>query len=128
MIDAQNLFERWAASNDFELDTSGLPDDERRGVDEAKARVLRALESGHAVIDDQDRLVVTPRRGNTNAIVFGEVTGSTLLSMDQRRSDQSIARAFAALASLTREPASRFAAMHQSDLKVMLAALSLFMR
>lgn len=128
---AEGEFARWADSMGLELPDAAklakMNDEDRRSLEEQVARVQRAIELGNLVVDDTGNFVFTPVVGDRTPITFFEPTGASIMAMDQRKAGHVIAKTYAVLADITKQPIQRFAAMANRDRKICEAILSLFL-
>lgn len=121
-------FLRFAEAMGLDVDQKGMDDEDKKSFLVAKNRILGAMRDGGLVIDAEGRVVFTPIVGtNKDPITFYEPTGAALIAMDQKKSGHDMAKGFAFLADMTKEPISRFVAMANRDLKVCQAVLGLFL-
>lgn len=119
-------FYRFVKAMDIDVDPKGMDDDDRKSFETARRRILRAIELGRLVIDEQGQPLYTPTDG-TERITFYEPTGASLMAMDQKKRDHNVSKMFATMSDLTRRPITAFSSMKNRDLKVCLAITNLFL-
>ena len=124
---AESEFARFIEAMELDVDPKGWTDDDKQSFDEAKRKIVGAMELGLLVVDEEGRPVYTPRVGNTSAITFYEPTGADLMAMDQAKKGASVSATWKVLAAMTKTDATRFSKMANRDLKVCQAVLALFL-
>lgn len=121
-VDAESAeleFERFADLQDLDLDTSVMDDEDKKSFDDAKRKVILAIQKGALIFDDDGLPVFTPIRSEDKTpIKFREPSGSTVTAMDRRKKGEDMAKTIAALAQLTQEVPQRYNNMSLRDLKV----------
>jgi len=120
-------FTRFVEAMGLDVDQSGMDDDDKKSFVAAKRRLIGAMATGNLIIDDQGRATYQPAVGDTNPITFYSPTGATLMAMDQKKSGHDVAKMFAFMSDMTKEPTTRFAAMDNRDLKICQAITVLFL-
>jgi hypothetical protein len=125
---AENEFERWAEAMDLDLDFDGMDENERRDTESDRRLVIRAIQNGSVIIDEEGALLYTPRKRQLDQpIKFSEPSGAALLVMDKKKKHAEIGKLYASLAELTKTSVLTFSKMHFADLKVVLAVYTLLM-
>lgn len=125
---AEQEFAAWAEDNDLmytDDDLAEAPEDIAEQLRLARSRIIRAIEGGHLVINDQGLAEYTPHTRMTedkSPLIFKPQMGATL--MVKARSEER--RMFLMMAQMTSSPDSRFAKVAGADLKVCLA-ITLFL-
>jgi len=114
---AEAEFERFLATMD--LDAEHVWDTQE---DECRV-ILRAMEAGTLVLNDDGEPVFTPSEGD--AITFAEPRGRHRSQMSKQ--SDAIKKSFALIAGITQQPPKRFEDMRQRDLKVVEAVVMLFL-
>ncbi len=82
---AENEFNRFVEKMDLDVDVSKMDTEDLTGFNKQKGRILRALQRGALVINENGEAVYTPyheRSGHKEAITFHERTGASLMAMD----------------------------------------------
>lgn len=123
---AEHEFMRFVEAMDLDVDPTGWDDEDKRSFEEAKRKLVSALRSGKLVIDEHGQPVFTPSQPPTDPITFYEPTGATLMAMDQKKKNHDVAKMYAAMADMTRQPMTRFSKMVNRDVKICTAIASLF--
>lgn len=125
---AQMELQRFADAMDLDIDAEGLPDDERKGLEDAKRKFVRAVQCGTLIVDDEGRPVFTPRRSeNKTPLVFHEPEGHTLLESDKAKASADVQKLYRVLGQVTKTTPARFADLKLADIQVCSAIVSLFM-
>ena len=126
---AEKEFERFTNMMDLDVNTEGMSVDDKRDFTIQRDRLIRAICLGSLVINDLGEPVYTPQRaGNdVNSIVFHEPTGASYLAMDRKKVDEDMGKLFSTMADITKTSSGMFSKMKNSDLKVCMAILTLFL-
>lgn len=124
--EAEQEFERFVEAMGLDADPADMSEEDRKGFDEQKRRVIRAMQKGILVIDEAGQPVFTPQVGNTEPLTFHEPTGASVIAMDSKRQGRDVAKMYATLADMTRTNEKRFSQMAIRDLKVCMALSTLF--
>ena len=126
---AEQEFDRFGELMDLDFDTSFMDEDDRKGFEQSKRRLVRAIMVGSMIIDDEGRPVFTPQRAGqeVNAITFNEPTGATYMAMDRKKKTEDMGKMMALMADYTKTSAGLFAKMKNADFKVCLAVTTLFL-
>ena len=122
-------FNRFAETMDLDVSTDGMSADDKRDFTLQRDRIVKAIQSGALVINDDGCPVFTPKRAGdgVNAITFHEPTGASYLAMDRRKVGEDMAKLFSTMADVTKTSAGLFAKMKNADLKVCMAIITLFL-
>lgn len=120
-------FDRFLEAMDIDADTTAMDAEDLKSFEEARRKLVRAMETGHLVIDDKGQPVFTPHSGVTDPITFYEPTGATWMAVDSKKKGQDVAKMVALMAEMTRQPAQRFSKMAGRDYKVCTTITSLFL-
>lgn len=125
---AEQEFNRFVDSMDLDVDPADMDEDDRKGFNQQKDRVIAAIQSGALVIKDSGEPVFTPQRTNdADAITFHEPTGASLMAMDRKKKTEDIGKLYAAMGDITKTHANVFSKMKMADLKVCMAITTLFL-
>lgn len=128
MADAE--FERFAELMDLDLDTSGMDSEDLTQFTKLKNRVIRAIEKGALVINDNGEAVYTPQNTKSkcqDSLTFHERTGASLMAMDGKKKNHDIAKTYAVMADMCKVPVNTFAGLVGIDVKVCEALFALLM-
>jgi len=122
---AEQEFERFIEAMDLDIDTSRMDVDDTRSFEEAKHIIVRAMERGSLVVDENGQPVYTLSGGER--ITFYEPTGATFMAMDNKKRGQDVAKLVAIMADMTRQPAATFSKLPNRDFKVCRTLVTLFL-
>ncbi len=126
---AEAEFDRFADLMDLDVNTEGMSADEKRDFTVQRDRLVRVIQSGALVINGNGEPVYTPQRaeGDVNPITFNEPTGASYLAMDRKKVGEDMGKLFSTMADVTGQSAGLFSKMKNSDLKVCIAIITLFL-
>lgn len=125
---AEQEFDRFLEAMDIEADPVDMDEDDKKGFEQQKSKLVSTIMSGSVVIDDDGQPIFTPKRsGGGEPITFYEPTGASLMAMDRKKKAEDIGKLYATMADMTKQPAKRFANMKYADLKVCIAITTLFL-
>lgn len=125
---AEQELKRFTDAMELDLDVEGLDDNDRKDTENSVRLVIKNICSGDLVINSNDLPEYTPKRSTrTEAIVFKEPTGATLMAIDKKKDTAKVAQIHALLGSITGNSEKVFANMAHSDVKVCSAVLMLFL-
>jgi hypothetical protein len=127
---AEQEFDRFAECMDLDMDTSKLDAEDLTSFNKIRDRLLRAMQRGALVINDNGEAVYTPQRANSKykeAITFHERTGASLMAMDGKKKGHDVAKTYAVLADMCQVHPSTFAGLAGQDIKVCEGLFSLLM-
>jgi len=122
-------FTRFVEAMDIDVDTDNMTEDDKKSFNSTKDRIVKAIEKGSLVINDNGEPVYTPQRGgeDSNPITFYEPTGASLMAMDKKGKDEDIRKLYSVMADMTKTSSGIFSKMKMSDLKVCQAITMLFL-
>ncbi len=130
---AEAEFARWASAMDIasKLDPSGLDNDDKKSLADAKRVILEVMMSGNLVVseDPAGEFVYTPKSGEDKTpITFHEPDGVAIMSVDQigKSGTHDVTKMVAILSVMCKEPRPRFAKMKNRDWAVCQAIFGLF--
>ena len=125
---AESEFGRFVNLMDLDVDPADMDEDDRKGFDQQKGRIIAAIQLGALVVKDNGEPVFTPQRTNdAEPIVFHEPTGASLMAMDRKKKTEDMGKLYAAMGDITKTHANVFAKMKMADLKVCIAITTLFL-
>lgn len=125
---AESEFDRFCEAMDLDVDPAGMDDGDKRSFESARRQLIKAICAGHLAVDEQGQPVYTPRVGPAcDPITFYEPSGASLMAMDQKKKGHDVAKLYATMADMTRQPLVRFSKMKERDLKVCRAVTLLFL-
>ncbi|MCH9712750.1 MAG: hypothetical protein K0U20_09020 [Proteobacteria bacterium] len=127
---AKNEFDRFIDSMDLDLDTADMDVEDLTAFNKQKNRILRAIERGSLVINEDGEACYTPQHSRSkykDEIVFHERTGASLMAMDGKKKGHDVAKTYAVLADMCRVHPNVFAGLVGTDVKVCEALFALLM-
>lgn len=127
---ALNEFDRFAEAMDLDIDAVDMDADDLAGFNKQKRRIIRAIERGALVFNDDGEAVYTPQNkksAHADSITFHERTGASIMAMDGKKKGHDAAKMYAVLADMCKVHAKVFAGMVGEDVKVCEALFALLM-
>jgi hypothetical protein len=126
---AEADFERFCETMDLDVDVNRMNAEDLEKFNEVRETLLRSMERGDLIINEQGQPVYKPRGAglNVQVITFYEPTGATFMAMDSKKKEQEVAKMHSIMADMTRLPEKTFAIMAQRDLKICKAICTLFL-
>lgn len=126
---AEREFNRFAELMDLDLDTSHMDEDDLAGFEKQKRTIVRAIETGHVVINDEGEPTVKLKRprGDLTEITFHEPEGSTFLAMDQKKKTQDVSKMYSMLQDMADLQPGDLAKLKNRDLRVIQSIALLFL-
>lgn len=121
---AEREFDRFMDAMDLDTDSSAWDEDDRKSFDQQKDRIVRAIQNGSLVVNDDGEPVYTT---GAETLTFHEPKGSALMAMDRRKKGEDVGKFYATMADITGTNAKTFALMKNRDLKVCMAITALFL-
>ncbi len=127
---AEKEFERWAEVQ--KLDISDLGETERKRIEGAKRRIIKAFMRGALVLDDDGSLEYTisersPTGYAGETVRIGGMTGKAWMAMDTCKADEQIHQLMAVASALTGKDVSWFGKLASRDFLVFSNIIALFM-
>ena len=126
---AEQEFDRFTDMMDLDVDVSRMDEEDKKSFESQKRPIIRALQMGSLVINEDGEPVYTPQRagGDVNPITFHEHTGASLMAMDRKKNGENMGKLYSVMGDMTRTNANLFAKMKGGDLKVCQAIVNLYM-
>lgn len=132
----QNAVARTFAEEEFDrfvdcMDLDVEPRDPEEAADVAthRARIVKAIERGDAIVNEVGEITFTPARSGSpkDPITFYEPRGSAWQATEQAKKNKTITSLHFMLAEITRKPPAYFAKLQGSDYKFCQSVVSLFL-
>lgn len=124
---AEAEFDRFVDAMDIDADPTDMSDEDKKGLQQSRRTVVKAIMNGSLMIEADGTPVYTPRRSkDVTPIRFREPTGADLMEMDKAKAGADINKTFKILAAITSTSPARFANLVMSDLNVCSAVMVLF--
>lgn len=125
---AEQEFNRFVEAMDLDVNPADMDEDDKKGFEQQRDRVVSAIQAGTVVINDNGEPVFTPQRTkDADPITFFEPTGASLMAMDRKKKTEDIGKLYAAMGDMTKNHANVFSKMKMADLKVCMAITTLFL-
>lgn len=126
---AEAEFSRFADAMDLDVDASAMTEDDRKGFNDQKNRVIRAIMRGALIVNAKGEPEYTTQRGDNAGVklTFHEPRGASLMAMDRKKKGEDIGKTYAVMAEMCKVDAVTFARMELADLKVCQAIFVLFL-
>ena len=127
---AEQEFNRFAEEMDLDLDISSMDAEDLTAFNKQKNRIIRAIERGHLVINENGEAVYTPnnnRSKHADPITFHERTGASLMAMDGKKKGHDVAKTYAVMADMCKVHPNVFAGLAGTDVKICEALFALLM-
>lgn len=125
---AEQEFNRFVEAMDLDVNPADMDEDDKKGFEQQRERVVSAIQAGTVVINDNGEPVFTPQRTkDADPITFYEPTGASLMAMDRKKKTEDIGKLYAAMGDMTKNHANVFSKMKMADLKVCMAITTLFL-
>jgi hypothetical protein len=127
---AELEFDRFTEQMDLDLDPALMDAEDVTAFNRQKSRIVRAIERGSLVINDDGEAVYTPQHAKSKhkeAITFHERTGASLMAMDGAKKNHDVKKTYAVMADMCRVHPSTFAGLVGTDVKVCEAIFALLM-
>ncbi|HEY8946456.1 MAG TPA: hypothetical protein VIM73_19530 [Polyangiaceae bacterium] len=101
--------------------------DDRKSLEDLRWTLVRAIQEGHLVINEDGTAELHPKVGNTEPVKFPEPDARALIAMDQAKADHSVEKNLHMLGKWTGLNPERFKAMKFRDFRVCAALARLFL-
>ena len=113
---------------DLDIDISNMDEDDRKGLELNKNRIVKAIVNGSMVVNDDGEPVFTPTNSkDPNPLTFHEPSGASLMAMDKKKKSEDMGKMYAIMGNVTKTNAQVFSSMNNRDLKVCMAVITLFL-
>ncbi len=132
-IDAETAaveFDRFVDAMDLDLYTGDLDSEDKTALNKHKSRVIRAIQQGSLVVNDNGEATYTPCRPgskHSDPIVFHERTGASLMAMDGKKKNHDVSKMYVVMGDMCRVHPNVFAGLVGTDVKVCEALFALLM-
>ena len=122
---AEHELETFAEAMDLDLDPTHMDDEDKKGLDDVKRIVLKAIQRGTLAFNDQSEPMYKCADGNT--YTFKEPNGGNFMAMDRKKQHENVGKMYATMSEMAGVPMKTFATMPNRDLKVCTAVVTLFL-
>lgn len=136
---AENKLDPQTAENDFntfvdmmalDVDPDHMNMDDQDSFMKVKRRVIKALENGSLIINDDGEAVYTPQNKKSKhqePVTFHERTGASLFASDKRKKNEEVAKMFAIMGEMCHLHPNKLSGLVGIDTKVCEALFVLLM-
>lgn len=125
---AETEFFRFLDAMGLESDESILKEEDQEDYYKNKKLIVDAIKKGSLFINEEGEPVFKPMRSKgLDQLTFHEPTGASMMAMDKRKQEETIAKLYAAMGEMTRTHPSVFSKMKMTDLKICIAIATLFL-
>ena len=113
---------------DIDNDVANMSDEDQKGFEEQKAKLVRAIMRGALTFNDDGLPVYAPQRSDIpNALTFHEQTGAHLMAMDRKKDGQNVAKLLSLMDAMTKSAPGTCSKLNAADLKTCMAIITLFL-
>lgn len=125
---AEVEFNRMGELNFLDFDVSEMKPEEVEQFNNLKRVIVNAIIKGWLIITDEGTPVYTPVNStDSSPLTFHKPQGKEFMEADRKKTNELVARTYAAMGAWTKQPATRFVNMAENpDLKVCKALFQLF--
>lgn len=124
---AENEFSRFVDAMDLDIEPETMTEEDRASFEVQRRRVIKAIESGLVVINDNGEPEIFTKTVDASSITFYEPTGASLMASDGKKKDDRVKQMYAIMADMTKQTPKTFAQMKRRELKVCEAIAVLFL-
>lgn len=119
---AENDFKNWCEDQDIDDDVKTMDEDDQKGFENSKRRIIRAVIAGHLIFNDDGLAEYTPHREKSSfkdTLTFHEYTGGDLSAgLDGNKKNQNVKATYKTMAKVCKCRSIVFDKMAGPDLKV----------
>lgn len=127
---AMKDFDTFTEKMDLDFDTTGMDAEDLTAFNKQKNRILRSIQRGDLVINDNGEAVFTPaniKSKHKEAITFHERTGASLMAMDGKKKNHDVSKTYAIMGDMCGIHQGVFSSLVGGDIKVCEALFALLM-
>ena len=124
---AENEFSRFVDAMDLDIEPETMTEEDRASFEVQRRRVIKAIESGLVVINDNGEPEIFTKTVDASWITFYEHTGASLMASAGKKKDDRVKQMYAIMADMTKQTPKTFAQMKRRELKVCEAIAVLFL-
>lgn len=125
---AEMEFARFAEEMDLDVDREKMDHEDRKGFDEQKAKIVRAICAGILTINEAGEPVLSymDKEGKKSSLTFHEPDGAAYLALDGKAKHADQRRQFEFMAAMTGTSAGTFGTMRNRYFKICQAIVVFF--
>ncbi len=121
-------FDRFCESMDLDVDVNFMDEEDLNLFNKQKRRIVGAICNGSLVINDNGEPVYSPKNISLDApLTFHERTGASIIAMDGKKKNSSVAQMYAVMGEMTKVHPATFAKLKGLDIKICEAIFTLLM-
>lgn len=127
---AEKEFDRFTEAMDLYFDTSEMDEEDLSGFQKNRGRLVRAIQSGALVINDDGEAIFTPANKKSkrqDPLTFHERTGASLMAMDGKKKGHNVAKTYAIMGDICKCHPKVFSGLVGNDVKICEALFILLM-
>lgn len=125
---AEEEFNTLCENVDIDNDTEAMSEEDQKGFEEQKAKLIRAIMRGTLTFNEDGLPVYTPMRSKIdNPLTFHEQTGAHLMAMDRKKEGQNVAKLLSLMDAMTKSAPGTCSKLEGADLKTCMAIITLFL-
>lgn len=125
---AEEEFDKFCEGMDIDSDTQEMNEDDQKGFEDQKAKIVRAIMRGSLTFNEDGLPVYAPTRSKIdNPLVFHEQTGAHLMAMDRKKEGQNVAKLLSLMDAMTKSAPGTCSKLEGADLKTCMAIITLFL-
>lgn len=125
-LEFENLADGW----DLDTDTASMDEDDHKGFDEAKRRLLRGMTKGFVTVSEDGetvKLTLKKEVHGTTELTFEMPNGAAYISTDKHKDRKTMHKVQSFMAAMTGKPEAFFSAMGGPDYKRAQSLVMLFL-
>ena len=125
---AESEFQRFCDEMDLDVDTEVMDAEDKTAFEKIKRRIIKAMQSGALVINENGEAVYTPQRSDyTDPITFHERTGNSALAMDGKKKNEDARKTYAVMGDICKVHPGIFSKLRGTDIKICEGIFTLLM-
>lgn len=124
---ALESFEAYCNFHKIDIDTTAMDQEDLKGFTRLRRIVILAICTGALVLDKDEAIYTCQMTPGVDSVTMRAPDGAAMMAMDRKKKDQDVAKMFGCMAQMCRIPEQTFSKMHNTDLKVLTALVTLFL-
>lgn len=127
---AESEFDRFVEMMDLDVDTSIMDEEDLTAFNKQKSRIIKSMMAGSLLINEHGEAAYAPQHPRSTykeLITFREHSGASVMAMDGKKKNHSVAATYAMMADMTGLHSKTFAGLVGSDIKICMAIFALLM-
>lgn len=118
---AEAEFERFVDAMDLDIDVNCMDDEDKTAFAKSKRRLIRSIVRGDLSFNENGEplyVPTNPRSKHKETLTFHERSGASLMAMDGKKQNRDVSKMYSVLAEMCKVPASTFAGLVGTDIKI----------